>query len=412
MKPKSKKRLVWPIAGALVIGTTAVGGYAWQQQDTKAEVAGPRVDVERGSLVETASASGKIEPEVQVEVKSRGSGQVIEVLVKEGDEVEAGQLLVRLDPTDAQRDLASAKVAKNRALADVKAARASLAVAELESQNSGVTASVAKQSAELGLGSTDAARSADHATRVASANVDLRRAQLAASEGQREVAELGVQDAELRLKETSIYAPISGTVLDIPVEKGSMVASALTNVGGGSVVMTIADLSNLRIIATVDEAQISRIQDGQRADISVDTYGDRVFRGEVKRVSPLGVDTSSVVTFDVEIAVVDESSRLLRSGMSADIEIVTSEQKDVLLVPLLAVQSQGRRRFVKLPNGEEQTIKTGGTDGAQMVVLEGLSEGQEVLASAPPPASTQQPRSNQGPFPGMGMSGGRRGGMR
>lgn len=408
MKPKSKKRFFWPVAGALVVGTSAVGGYAWQQ-NTKVEPEGPRVEVQRGSLVETASASGKIEPEVQVEVKSRGSGQVIEVLVKEGDEVETGQLLVRLDPTDAQRDLSSAKVAKNRALADVKAARASLAVAELESQNSGVTAAVAKQSAELGLGSSDAARTAEHATRVASANVDLRRAQLSASEGQLQVAVLGVQDAELRLKETNIYAPISGTVLDVALEKGSMVASALTNVGGGSVVMTLADLSNLRVIATVDEAQISRIQEGQRADITVDTYGDRAFRGEVKRVSPLGVDTSSVVTFDVEIAVVDESSRLLRSGMSADIEIVTSEQKDVLLVPLLSVQSQGRRRFVKLPSGEERTIKTGGTDGAQMVVVEGLSEGDQVLASAPPPAAAQQQRPG---FPGMGMSGGRRGGMR
>jgi HlyD family secretion protein len=326
--------------------------------------------------------------------------------------VKSGQLLVRLDPTDAQRDVSSAKVAKNRALADSRAARASLAVAELESQNSGVTASVAKQSAELGLGSSDAARTAQHATRVASANVDLRRAQLAASEGQLQVAELGVQDAELRLKETNIYAPISGTVLDAAVEQGSMVASALTNVGGGSIVMTIADLSNLRIIATVDEAQISRIQEGQRADITVDTYGDRMFRGQVKRVSPLGVDTSSVVTFDVEIAVVDESSRLLRSGMSADIEIVTSEQKDVLLVPLLSVQSQGRRRFVKLPSGEERTIKTGGTDGSQMVVVEGLSEGDQVLASAPPPAASQQQRGTGGPFPGMGMGGGRRGGMR
>jgi len=411
IKSKSKKRYVWPIAGALVIGTSAVGGYAWQQ-NAKVEPAGPSVEVQKGNLVETAAASGKIEPEVQVEVKSRGSGQVIEMLVNEGDEVKSGQLLVRLDPTDATRQLAAARVAKNRALADVKAARASLAVSDLESQNSGVTASVAKQSAELGLGSSDAARIAEHQTRVASANVDLRRAQLAASEGQLQVAELSVQDAELRLKETSIYAPMSGTVLNVAVEKGSMVASALTNVGGGSVVMTIADLADLRIIATVDEAQISRIERGQRADISVDTYGDRVFRGVVERVSPLGVDTSSVVTFDVEIAVVDESSRLLRSGMSADIEIVTSEQKDVLLIPLLSVQSQGRRRFVKLPNGEEKTIKTGGTDGNQMVVLEGLTEGDQVLASVTPPAAAgqQQQRNQGGPFPGMGMGGGRRGG--
>ena len=96
--------------------------------------------------------------------------------------------------------------------------------------------------------------------------------------------------------------------------------------------MTLADLSDLRIIAKVDEAQISRIESDQRANISVDTYGDRQFEGKVTRVSKLGVDTSSVITFDVEIAVVDQSADLLRSGMSADIEIVTSEQKNVLLL--------------------------------------------------------------------------------
>jgi HlyD family secretion protein len=180
-------------------------------------------------------------------------------------------------------------------------------------------------------------------------------------------------------------------------------------VSGGSAVMTIADLSDLRIIASVDEASISRIARDQRVDISVDTYGDRVFKGVVERVSPLGVDTSSVITFDVEIAVVDESAQLLRSGMSADIEIVTAEQKDVLLVPLLAVQSSGKRRFVKLSNGEERTIVTGSTDGSQMVVLEGLSDGDQVLANTPPPsAASQGQRPMGGAMPGMGMGGGNR----
>jgi len=94
--------------------------------------------------------------------------------------------------------------------------------------------------------------------------------------------------------------------------------------------------------------------------------------------------------------------------MSADIEIVTAEQRDVLLVPLVAIQSSGRRRFVKLQNGEERTIKTGSTDGTQMAVLEGLGEGDRVLAGAPPPRAGP---SMQGPMPGMGMGGGMRGGM-
>src|SRR5690606_27673200 len=115
-----------------------------------------------------------------------------------------------------------------------------------------------------------------------------------------------------------------------------------------------------------------------------------------------------VITFDVEIAVVDESAQLLRSGMSADIEIVTAEQKDVLLVPLVAVQSAGKRRFVKLANGEERSIQTGSTDGTQMVVTKGLDEGERVVSAAPPPSSGGGQRVPGMGMPGMGMGGGRR----
>ncbi|AUX44599.1 hemolysin D [Sorangium cellulosum] len=414
---RNRKRYVMSGVAAAAIATFAIGGYAWYQEPSKAP-AGPTVEVRRGSLTETAAASGKIEPDVQVEVKSRASGQVIEVLVDEGDKVEAGQLLVRLDPTDAERDLAEARVARDRVKADLTAARASLSVAELDRKNVEVSQGVAEKSAELGLGSTDAARTAAHATKIAGANTTLRRAQLSSAEAQLKAAELAVQDAETRLKETQIYAPIAGTVLDVAVEKGTLVSSALTNVSGGSAVMTLADLSNLRIVGAIDEAQIGRVAVGQRVDIRVDAYGDRVFQGVVDRVSPLGKEVSSVVTFDVEIVIKDKDASLLRSGMSADVEIVTAEQKDVLLVPLLAVQSAGKRRFVRLASGEERPIQTGATDGAQMVVLDGLSEGDDVLASAPAPAAPagqgqgQRPGGGQNPMRGMGMGMGRSGGGR
>ncbi|WP_437585441.1 efflux RND transporter periplasmic adaptor subunit [Sorangium sp. So ce1000] len=406
---RNKKRYLMSGVAALAVASFAIGGYAWYKQPAKVP-AGPTVEIRRGNLTETAAASGKIEPDVQVEVKSREAGQVIEVLVKEGDTVEAGQLLVRLDPTYAERDLASARVARDRVRADLAAAQASVAVAELERKNNETSQEVAEKSAEMGLGSTDAARTAAHSTKVASANITLRKAQLSASQAQLKTAELAVQDAETRLKETQIYAPIAGTVLDVAVEKGTMVSSALTNVSGGSAVMTLADLSNLRIVGAIDEAQIGRVAPGQRVDIRVDAYGDRVFKGVVDRVSPLGKEVSSVVTFDVEIVVNDKDASLLRSGMSADVEIVTAEQKDVLLVPLLAVQSQGKRRFVRLASGEERQIQTGATDGSQMVVTEGLSEGDDVLASAPVAQSTTGPQGqrpgggqSQNPMRGMGM---------
>src|SRR5262249_17735491 len=187
--------------------------------------------------------------------------------------------------------------------------------------------------------SADDARNAAHAADVAAATLTQRRAQLTSAKAQLAAADLTVQEAETRLKETKIYAPMAGTVLDIAVEKGKLVSSALTNGGGGSVVMTLADLANLHIVGAVDEAQIGRVAPGQPVDIRVDAYGERTFSGVVDRVSPLGKDTSNVVTFDVDIRVTDKDSSLLKSGMSADVEIVTSEQKDVVLVPLVAIRS-------------------------------------------------------------------------
>ena len=392
-------------AATLLVGASAFGAYRYRQSETAAPVE-PVVEVTRGSLTETASASGKVEPHVQVEVKSRGSGQVIELLVKEGDQVKPGQLLVRLDPTDAQRNLAEAKVSRDRVRAEVAAAEASLAVADLEQKNNAITQSVAEKSAELGLGSSDAARTAGHSTAVAAANLKLRRAQLSSAAQNLKVAELAVQDAELRLKETNIYAPIAGTVLDVGVEIGTLVSSALTNVGGGSAVMTLADLADLRITGSIDQAEIGRVKKGQPVEIRVDAYPDRVFRGVVERVSPLGTETSSVVTFAVEIQVVDSAASLLRSGMSADVEIITSEQKDVTLLPLLAVRSAGKRRFVRLVGGDERTIVTGATDGTNIAVVKGLAPGDRVLAGSTQrkePSGPQLGGSN--PMRGMGMGG-------
>jgi HlyD family secretion protein len=403
MKKTAKTRLAVLGAATLLIGGAAFGTYRYRQ--TAANVpAEPVVQVTRGSLTETASASGKVEPHVQVEVKSRGSGQVIEVLVKEGDQVKPGQLLVRLDPTDATRNLAEAKVSRDRARAEVAAAEASLAVADLDQKNNAITQSVAEKSAELGLGSSDAARTAGHSTAVAAANLRLRRAQVSSAAQNLKVAELAVQDAELRLKETSIYAPIAGTVLNVGVEIGTLVSSALTNVGGGSAVMTLADLADLRITGSIDQAEIGRVKKGQPVEIRVDAYPERVFKGVVERVSPLGTETSSVVTFAVEIQVVDSSASLLRSGMSADVEIITSEQKDVTLLPLLAVRSEGKRRFARLVGGEERTIVTGATDGTHIAVLKGLAPGDRVLAgSTQRKEPSSQPPGGANPMRSMGM---------
>jgi RND family efflux transporter MFP subunit len=399
---KKMKRVGVAATIALVLAGS-VGGYVWSKEKT-ATTAGPTVEVHKGSLKETAAASGNIAPAVQVEVKSRASGEVVEILVKEGEQVKAGQLLVRLDPTDAEADLASAKVALQKVKSELTAAQASVVVADLERKNSIDDEALAQKTADMGLGPKDDIRTKAKTAKVAAANVTLKSAQANQTKLAVETAELAVTEAETRVKETKIYAPMDGTILEIPVEKGTIVTSALTNVNGGTSVMTIADLSDLRIIGAIDEAQIGRVAPNQSVEIRVDAYPDRVFEGRVERVSPLGKEVSSVVTFDVEIVVSDKSSSLLRSGMSADVEIVTSEQTDVLLVPLVAVESKGKARFVRLANGQQRPIETGGTDGTSLVVLKGVEEGDDILASAP--AATAKPSQAKQQSGGMGMMGG------
>lgn len=380
------------IAGLLVASALAAGGwYLFGRSGSSTETTGEKHVVKRGSLVEKAMASGTVEPHVQVEVKSRGSGTVVEVLVDEGQSVEAGALLFKLDPVDAERAVREAKTTMQRVQADVAQARAALLGAEIDRGSSERSSSLAERGQERGLVTEDTTLSRRASAQGAQATVSLRRAQLAAATASLEAARLAVDEAERRLGEMQIYAPISGTVLSVTVERGSIVSSALTNIGGGSALATIADLSDLRIVGAIDEAQIGRVKLEQKAEIRVDAYPDIVFAGKVIRVSPLGRVLSNVVSFDVEIVVEDAQKNLLRSGMSADLEIETSREQNVVLVPLLAVRSVGSVRKVMLANREERVIKTGASDGDSLAVLEGLREGDTILIGAESDASARTP---------------------
>ena len=343
--------------------------------------------VRRGELVELASASGTVEPDVQVEVKPRASGEVLEVLVTEGDQVEAGQVLFRLDRADAERDVRSAEVALSRAQAELTQVRASMRVAQAEAAQAQAQADTRNRGAELGLISAEEQRSAATSSEVAQANLTLRQAQIRSSQTQVETARLSVDEANRRLAEMEIRAPVSGTVLSVGVEQGSIVSSGITSVSGGTAMLTIADLSDLRVIGALDEAQVGRVTAGQDVVIRVDAYPTHTFSGRVERVSPLDVATSNVVTFDVEIVVTDEDASLLRSGMSANLDIVTERYEDSLLIPITLIQGQGRRQFVVLESSEQRQVRTGATDGVSMVVLEGLEEGDVVVSGSGTTAS-------------------------
>lgn len=357
------------------------------------------VRVGRGDLVEVASVSGTIEPNMQVDVHSRSAGEVIEVLVEEGAVVESGAVLFRLDPTDAQRALRSSMGEVARARASVAEARAQLSVSETSLRHATETARLSDRGVELGLSAPDTARSSARDRDVGKDEVALRRAQIASAQAQLEVAKVSVEDRQRTVERTEIKAPFAGTVLSVGVERGTIITSPMSNVSGGTTLVTFADLTDLRVIGQLDEAQIGRVKVDQTVSFRVDAYPERSFKGHVHRVSPLGTVDSNVVVFDVEIVVSDSAANLLRSGMSADVEIVTAQQQDALQVPLAAIRSRGNLREVRLPDGSYRTIKTGATDGTHIVVLEGLNEGDEIVADGRKSAAAAEPTSRSGLLP-------------
>lgn len=402
---------------ALTVGLLAAGvtgaALGWPGLSSLfAEDAAPEAEtytVRRGSLTEVASASGTIEPHVQVEVKSRAAGEVLELLVEEGDVVEAGQLLARLDAVDAQRAVEEARIAVRRLEAELVTARSAVVVADAEAADARAVDAARQRGRALGIVSTDDARSAATQATVSAQTRTQRVAQVNSTRAQLDAARLAVEEAQLRLSETEVRTRVAGTVLSVDVERGSIVSSGLSNATGGTPLMTIADLDDLRVIGRIDESEVGRVARGQSVAVRVDAYPRRVFVGRVERVASIGEEESSVVTFDVEIAITDADASLLRSGMSADVEIVTREITDALLVPLTAIHTVDGRQVVTLANGEARPIRTGSTSGGQIEVLGGLEEGESIqlgATGAAPSASSARGSRPSMPFgggpPGMG----------
>lgn len=401
---RGKKRNWW-IGAGIVVAVLAGGGVIAARGlggGDEPPVAGRVVKVVTGPLVDVASASGTIEPETLVEVKSRAGGEVTEILVQQGDQVKQGQLLVQLDPIDAERALKDARNALSRVQADVAGASAALQAAKLDVEKKKQDEGIATKGSGLGLTTEQATRDAVFATRTAEVTVAQRSAALASSAAQLEAARIAVEDAERNVAYTKIVAPIDGTVLSIAVEKGTIVSSALTNVSGGTAVVTLANLEDLRVVGSVDEAQIARVAVGQDVTVRVDAFPERSFTGTVELLASQGVAVSNVVTFEVEVVVTDPDAHLLRPGMSADLEIVAARTENATLVPLTAIQTEGGKRFVTLKTGERRAIRTGATDGTNIAVLEGVAPGDELVLAAVRPPTEGPPR------PGGGMMGGPR----
>lgn len=264
--------------------------------------------VVRGDLESTVEATGTIEAIKVVEVKSQASGEILRMNVDLGDQVERGDLLLRIDPRDVQNDLEQAR-------ADLEQAQAQLRVAESRLdraralRDSGVVTQEELESAVL-----------EHAN--------------ARSAHQR--AESRLELATDRREDATINAPITGTVIEKVVEEGQVITST-QSVTGGTVLLRMADLLEVQVRTLVDESDVGRVEAGQPAAITVEAYPDRTFRGEVLKIEPQATVQQNVTMFAV-LTRISNRNRLLKPGMNADVEIVLGEKADVLKLPNAGVK--------------------------------------------------------------------------
>lgn len=207
--------------------------------------------------------------------------------------------------------------------------------------------------------------------------------ELAVTEAQVEQARVGVQQAELGMKNTTLRAPMAGTVSAVSTTEGELVSAAQPAV-------VLIDASQYKITLPIDETDIGQIEVGQPATITLDAYPDRELSGEVTEISPSGTVQQGIVTYSVVVRPA-EADVPLRPGMTAGVDITTAEKENVLLVPNRAIRSQNGRRVVLVPRGdttEAVEVETGLRNDEYVEITAGLSEGDRVITSVVP---TNQP---------------------
>ncbi len=317
----------WPKRLILILILLAAAGaglwYFNRPAGVSASISFRTAEATKGGLEVIVSATGTLEPVVQVDVGTEVSGTIRSVEADFNDSVKKGQILARLDTTklEAQRDQAKASLAVVKA--ELMNARAGAAEAEVKLAR-------LKKTYEASGGRLPSRQDLD----AAQASYDKALAQVAMAKANITKAEASLKAYESDLDKTIIRAPIDGLILDRQVEPGQTVAASLQ----APVLFTLAEnLTGMSLCVSVDEADVGQVKEGQRATFVVDAYPDKKFPARITQVRFAPQEESGVITYEC-ILQVDNSDLLLRPGMTATADIVTVEVKDALLVPNSALR--------------------------------------------------------------------------
>lgn len=353
--------------------------------------------VERGTMIKSVVATGKIEPITKVEIKSKANGIIEKLYVDVDQAVNAGDVLVELDKEQLRarvRELEAGLQAKRAAL---EGAEAELTKNRIEAEAPDVefarrnylrarTLADQKLLAQSGLDDAHGALEvAENRQRAAKGQLVVSQARVSEARAAVLEAQAAVERAREDLANSTIRAPIRSTVLTRDVEMGSPVSSILNMGSAATLVMTLGDIDSVFVRGKVDEADIGRVRLGQRAKITVETFKDRSFEGRVTQISPIGAEKDNVTTFEVKVSI-ENGGKELKANMTANAEIILEEHPNSLIIPESAISYDAKRNATVevldagAKNGRRKvTIKTGVGNGTRTQVTSGLKQGDKIV---------------------------------
>ncbi|SFE39938.1 efflux RND transporter periplasmic adaptor subunit [Spirosoma endophyticum] len=403
MKKKSSR--IWWILGGLVV--LLVGGFvAAKQAGMIGKPKSTEVDfglVKRTDITERVSASGRVQPQVEVKISPDVSGEIIGLYVNEGDPVKAGQLLCRIRPDNYESLLARARATVNQSRAQLEQSKASVAQSSARlirakadyERNKKLFADKVVSSADL--------ETSEANFNVAKQEVEAANANVRAAQFNIQSAEASLRDANENLRKTTIYSPVNGTVSKLNIELGERVVG--TSQMAGTEIMRIANLQNMEVRVNVNENDIVRANLGDTADIEVDSYtmAGRKFKGVVYEIANTanGLTSSSgaaaaaslsadaVTEFEVKVKILNSSySDLLaqkdkkgypfKPGMTASVEIITDRKMGVLAVPIAAVTTRAADSSA-IDTEEIKTKSNGDVDERPATQVEKKEKPKEIV---------------------------------
>ena len=326
------------IVAALVLAGS-YGGYRYYQSTQAATETIKLGKVTRGDLTETVSATGSLTALDNVDISSKITGRIVDVLVKENQHVNAGDVLVRLDDT---------------------ALKATLAQMEAKLINAQLTYNRDRDLLNQGA--------------ISQATYDAAYADYLVAKSNYEKASSDVND-------TIITTPINGYIIGKPTPVGQTISSGIST---PQVIMSVATLDNMEIEALVDESDIGQVKEGQKVKFTVDAYPEETFMGTVRLLSKKATTENNVIYYKVYVTVDDAKGKLLPT-MTARAEFIISEAKDVTMVPLNCIYTEGKRRYVKVYNEKTKETKdvdvSVGLSNDNNIVVTGadLQEGEKLL---------------------------------